>query len=110
MRFRRPGCGTPRRLIPDSYRLERGAGSANSDVVLGQARDVWVYLGTVAAGAGLYFLTVPASRAAHLNRGRRAPPSLRLSPNAVHINFSGASMRREHSQRLMSVLQVWHAR
>src|SRR5215470_15043581 len=35
----------------------------------GRRATLWVYVGTIAAAAGLYFLTVPASGVAHLNRG-----------------------------------------
>src|SRR5262249_7256087 len=35
----------------------------------GKRVTLWIYFGTIAAAAGLYFLTVPASGIAHLNRG-----------------------------------------
>ena len=63
-----------------------------------------VYLGTVAAGAGLYFLTVPASGAAHLNRGDVLTFFAAVS-YAVHIILVG-QYAREHSAAAMSVLQV----
>ncbi len=35
----------------------------------GKRVTLWVYFGTIAAAAGLYFLTVPVTGVAHLNRG-----------------------------------------
>jgi drug/metabolite transporter (DMT)-like permease len=70
----------------------------------GKHVTLWVYLGTVAAGAGLYFLTVPASGAAHLNRGDVLTFFAAVS-YAVHIILVG-QYAREHSAAAMSVLQV----
>ena len=70
----------------------------------GKHVTLWVCLGTVAAGAGLYFLTVPASGAAHLNRGDVLTFFAAVS-YAVHIILVG-QYAREHSAAAMSVLQV----
>src|SRR2546430_3751987 len=70
----------------------------------GKRVTMWVYLGTVAAGAGLYFLTVPASGAAHLNRGDVLTFFAAVS-YAVHIILVG-QYAREHSAAALSVLQV----
>jgi drug/metabolite transporter (DMT)-like permease len=63
-----------------------------------------VYLGTIAAGAGLYYLTVPASGAVHLNRGDVLTFFAAIS-YAVHIILVG-EYAREHSASALSVLQV----
>jgi drug/metabolite transporter (DMT)-like permease len=70
----------------------------------GKRVTLWVYFGTVAAGAGLYFLTVPASGAAHLNRGDVLTFFAAVS-YAVHIILVG-EYAREHSAAALSVLQV----
>ena len=70
----------------------------------GKRVTLWVYLGTIAAGAGLYYLTVPASGAAHLNRGDVLTFFAAIS-YAVHIILVG-EYAREHSAAALSVLQV----
>jgi drug/metabolite transporter (DMT)-like permease len=70
----------------------------------GKHATLWVYFGTVAAGAGLYFLTVPASGVAHLNRGDVLTFFAAIS-YAVHIILVG-EYAREHSAAALSVLQV----
>jgi len=64
----------------------------------------WVYFGTIAAAAGLYFLTVPATGVAHLNRGDVLTFFAAMS-YAVHIILVG-DYAREHSAAALSVLQV----
>ena len=64
----------------------------------------WVYFGTIAAAAGLYFLTVPASGMAHLNRGD-VLTFFAAASYAVHIILVG-EYTREHSAAALSVLQV----
>jgi len=64
----------------------------------------WVYFGTIAAGAGLYFLTVPVTGVAHLNRGDVLTFFAAIS-YAVHIILVG-EYAREHSAAALSVLQV----
>ena len=70
----------------------------------GKRVTLWVFLGTIAAGAGLYFLTVPASGVAHLNRGDVLTFFAAIS-YAVHIILVG-EYAREHSAAALSVLQV----
>jgi drug/metabolite transporter (DMT)-like permease len=70
----------------------------------GKRVTLWVYFGTVAAAAGLYFLTVPATGDAHLNRGDVLTFFAALS-YAVHIILVG-DYAREHSAAALSVLQV----
>src|SRR5215813_746725 len=64
----------------------------------------WVYFGTVAAAGGLYFLTVPASGIAHLNRGD-VLTFFAAASYAVHIILVG-EYGQEHSAAALSVLQV----
>jgi drug/metabolite transporter (DMT)-like permease len=64
----------------------------------------WVYFGTIAAAAGLYFLTVPAGGIAHLNRGD-VLTFFAATFYAVHIILVG-EYTREHSAAALSVLQV----
>src|SRR5215831_8791833 len=64
----------------------------------------WVYFGTVAAAAGLYFLTVPVSGMAHLNRGD-VLTFFAAASYAVHIILV-SEYAREHSAAALSVLQV----
>lgn len=64
----------------------------------------WVYVGTVAAAAGLYFLTVPVGGVAHLNRGDVLTFFAAMF-YAVHIILVG-EYAREHSAAALSVLQV----
>jgi drug/metabolite transporter (DMT)-like permease len=70
----------------------------------GKRVTLWLYLGTIAAGAGLYFLTVPSGGAAHLNRGDVLTFFAAIS-YAVHIILVG-EYAREHSASALSVLQV----
>src|SRR5437588_7338368 len=70
----------------------------------GKRVTLWVYLGTLAAAAGLYFLTVPVTGVAHLNRGDVLTFFAALS-YAVHIILVG-QYAREHSAAAPSVLQV----
>ena len=70
----------------------------------GKRVTLWVYFGTIAAGAGLYFLTVPVTGAAHLNRGDVLTFFAAIS-YAVHIILVG-EYAREHSAAALSVLQV----
>ena len=70
----------------------------------GKRVTLWVYFGTIAAAAGLYFLTVPASGIAHLNRGD-VLTFFAAASYAVHIILVG-EYGREHSAAALSVLQV----
>ena len=70
----------------------------------GKRATVWVYLGTIAAATGLYFLTIPASGVAHLNRGDVLTFFAALS-YAVHIILV-SEYTKEHSAAALSVLQV----
>jgi drug/metabolite transporter (DMT)-like permease len=70
----------------------------------GKRVTLWVYFGTIAAAAGLYFLTVPASGIAHLNRGD-VLTFFAAASYAVHIILVG-EYTREHSAAALSVLQV----
>jgi drug/metabolite transporter (DMT)-like permease len=70
----------------------------------GKRVTLWVYFGTIAAAAGLYFLTVPASGVAHLNRGD-VLTFFAAASYAVHIILVG-EYTREHSAAALSVLQV----
>lgn len=70
----------------------------------GKKATVWVYLATIAAAAGLYFLTIPASGVAHLNRGDVLTFFGALS-YAVHIILV-SEYTKEHSAAALSVLQV----
>jgi len=70
----------------------------------GKRVTLWVYFGTIAAAAGLYFLTVPEAGVAHLNRGDVLTFFAALS-YAVHIILVG-DYAWEHSAAALSVLQV----
>ena len=70
----------------------------------GRRVSLWVYFGTIAAAAGLYFLTVPASGVAHLNRGD-VLTFFAAASYAVHIILVG-EYAREHSAAALSTLQV----
>jgi drug/metabolite transporter (DMT)-like permease len=70
----------------------------------GKRVTLWVYFGTIAAAAGLYFLTVPVTGVAHLNRGDVLTFFAAMS-YAVHIILVG-EYAREHSAAALSVLQV----
>jgi drug/metabolite transporter (DMT)-like permease len=70
----------------------------------GKRATLWVYLGTIAAAVGLYFLTVPVTGFAHLNRGDVLTFFAAMS-YAVHIILVG-EYASEHSAAALSVLQV----
>ncbi len=70
----------------------------------GKRVTLWVYFGTTAAAAGLYFLTVPIAGVAHLNRGDVLTFFAALS-YAVHIILV-SEYAKEHSAAALSVLQV----
>jgi len=70
----------------------------------GKRVTLWVYFGTIAAAAGLYFLTVPASGVAHLNRGD-VLTFFAAASYAVHIILVG-EYTQDHSAAALSVLQV----
>ena len=70
----------------------------------GKRATLWVYFGTLAAAAGLYFLTVPLTGVAHLNRGDVLTFFAAIS-YAVHIILVG-EYAKEHSAAALSVLQV----
>jgi drug/metabolite transporter (DMT)-like permease len=70
----------------------------------GKRVTAWVYFGTIAAAGGLYFLTVPVTGVAHLNRGDVLTFFAAMS-YAVHIILVG-EYTREHSAAALSVLQV----
>jgi drug/metabolite transporter (DMT)-like permease len=70
----------------------------------GKRATLWVYVGTIAAAAGLYFLTIPTTGVAHLNRGDVLTFFAAMS-YAVHIILVG-DYAREHSAAALSVLQV----
>ena len=70
----------------------------------GKRLTLWVYFGTIAATTGLYFLTVPASGIAHLNRGD-VLTFFAAASYAVHIILV-SEYTREHSAAALSILQV----
>ena len=70
----------------------------------GKRATRWVYFGTLAAATGLYFLTVPVTGVAHLNRGDVLTFFAAMS-YAVHIILVG-DYATEHSAAALSVLQV----
>jgi len=70
----------------------------------GKRVTLWIYFGTIAAAAGLYLLTVPASGIAHLNRGD-VLTFFAAGSYAVHIILVG-EYTHEHSAAALSVLQV----
>ena len=73
-------------------------------VFWGKRATLWVYFGTLAAAAGLYFLTVPVTGVAHLNRGDVLTFFAAIS-YAVHVILVG-EYAKEHSAAALSVLQV----
>ncbi|HET9801972.1 MAG TPA: DMT family transporter [Candidatus Acidoferrum sp.] len=64
----------------------------------------WVYAGALAAGFGLYYLTIPAAGVAHLNRGD-VLTFVAAASYAVHIILV-SEYTRQHSATALSVLQV----
>jgi drug/metabolite transporter (DMT)-like permease len=70
----------------------------------GRSLTRWVYAGSAAAMAGLYFLTVPAEGVAHLNRGD-VLTFVAAGLYGVHIILVG-EYTKEHSVSALSVIQV----
>ena len=64
----------------------------------------WVYAGALAAGFGLYYLTIPAAGVAHLNRGD-VLTFVAAASYAVHIILV-SEYTKQHSASALSVLQV----
>jgi drug/metabolite transporter (DMT)-like permease len=64
----------------------------------------WVYAGALAAGFGLYYLTIPSEGVAHLNRGD-VLTFVAAASYAVHIILV-SEYTRQHSASALSVLQV----
>ncbi len=62
------------------------------------------YAGALAAGVGLYYLTIPAGGVAHLNRGD-VLTFVAAASYAVHIILV-SEYTRQHSAHALSVLQV----
>src|SRR5579859_6021421 len=70
----------------------------------GHRLTAWVYTGALAAGFGLYYLTIPTEGVAHLNRGD-VLTFVAAASYAVHIILVG-EYTRQHSASALSVLQV----
>src|SRR5215468_979593 len=70
----------------------------------GHRLTAWVYAGALAAGFGLYYLTIPAEGVAHLNRGD-VLTFVGAASYAVHIILV-SEYTRQHSTSALSVLQV----
>src|SRR5215475_2439107 len=70
----------------------------------GHRLTAWVYVGALAAGFGLYYLTIPAEGVAHLNRGD-VFTFVAAASYAVHIILV-SEYTRQHSASALSVLQV----
>jgi len=70
----------------------------------GHRLTAWVYAGALAAGFGLYYLTIPAQGVAHLNRGD-VLTFVAAASYAVHIILD-SEYTRQHSASALSVLQV----
>jgi drug/metabolite transporter (DMT)-like permease len=64
----------------------------------------WVYAGALAAGFGLYYLTIPSQGVSHLNRGD-VLTFVAAASYAVHIILV-SEYTNEHSAHALSVLQV----
>jgi drug/metabolite transporter (DMT)-like permease len=64
----------------------------------------WVYAGALAAGFGLYYLTIPAEGVAHLNRGD-VLTFVAAASYAVHIILV-SEYTKQHSASALSALQV----
>ena len=64
----------------------------------------WVYAGALAAGFGLYYLTIPAEGVSHLNRGD-VLTFVAAASYAVHIILV-SEYTKQHSASALSVLQV----
>lgn len=70
----------------------------------GHRLTAWVYAGALAAGFGLYYLTIPAMGVAHLNRGD-VLTFVAAASYAVHIILV-SEYTKQHSASALSVLQV----
>ena len=70
----------------------------------GHRLTAWVYAGALAAGFGLYYLTIPDAGVAHLNRGD-VLTFVAAASYAVHIILV-SEYTRQHSAHALSVLQV----
>jgi len=70
----------------------------------GRSLTRWVYAGSFAAVAGLYFLTVPVAGVAHLNRGD-VLTFVAAGAYGVHIILVG-EYAKQHSVSALSVIQV----
>jgi drug/metabolite transporter (DMT)-like permease len=70
----------------------------------GHRLTAWVYAGAVAAGFGLYYLTIPNEGVSHLNRGD-VLTFVAAASYAVHIILV-SEYTRQHSAQALSVLQV----
>jgi drug/metabolite transporter (DMT)-like permease len=70
----------------------------------GHRLTTWVYGGALAAGFGLYYLTIPAEGVAHLNRGD-VLTSVAAASYAVHIILV-SQYTKQHSASALGVLQV----
>lgn len=70
----------------------------------GKTLTRWVYAGSAAAVAGLYFLTVPAEGVSHLNRGD-VFTFVAAGAYAVHIILVG-EYTKHHSVSALSTIQV----
>ncbi|HWZ97012.1 MAG TPA: DMT family transporter [Candidatus Dormibacteraeota bacterium] len=70
----------------------------------GHRLTIWVYAGALAAGFGLYYLTIPAEGVAHLNKGD-VLTFVAAASYAVHIILV-SEYTKQHSASALSVLQV----
>ncbi len=70
----------------------------------GHRLTAWVYAGALAAGFGLYYLTIPSKGVSHLNRGD-VLTFVAAASYAVHIILV-SEYTRQHSAHALSVLQV----
>jgi drug/metabolite transporter (DMT)-like permease len=70
----------------------------------GHRLTAWVYAGALAAGFGLYYLTIPGEGVGHLNRGD-VLTFVAAASYAVHIILV-SEYTRQHSAHALSVLQV----
>jgi len=70
----------------------------------GHRLTAWVYAGALAAGFGLYYLTIPAEGVAHLNKGD-VLTFVAAASYAVHIILV-SEYTKQHSASALSVLQV----
>ena len=70
----------------------------------GHRLTAWVYLGALAAGFGLYYLTIPVEGVAHLNKGD-VLTFVAAASYAVHIILV-SEYTKQHSASALSVLQV----